>query len=312
MKFPKPLKKGDKVAILCPSTPTSKARVDRAEKAMISLGLNPVMFPSCYAYHGHLSGTDQLRANDINEAFTDPSIKGIICLKGGSGSTRLLNLLNYDQISKHPKVFIGFSDITALHVAFNQKCDLATFHGPMASSDVFTDENHPYYHDDYTMESFITNIMSEGFKGVLKNPVGENFETLYPGKCSGELIGGNLSLLAATLGSPFEINTKGKIIFIEEIAEPNYKIDKMLTSLALAGKFEDCQGIILGSFTDCQPEVKGFGGSDLDLTTIFREVLVPFEKPILGNLRAGHNYPQPTLAFGRVIKLDASKQTIEF
>ena len=86
----------------------------------------------------------------------------------------------------------------------------------------------------------------------------------------------------------------------------------MLTSLALAGKFEDCQGIILGSFTDCQPEVKGFGGSDLDLTTIFREVLVPFEKPILGNLRAGHNYPQPTLAFGRVIKLDASKQTIEF
>ncbi len=312
MQYPNPLKKGDKVAILCPSTPTTEIRVQKSEAAMKALGFEPVMYPSCYAQHGHLSGSDALRAKDLNDAFLDDAIKGIICLKGGSGATRLLNLLNYDQIAKHPKVFIGFSDITALHMVLNQKCDLATFHGPMASSDVFISEDHACYQDAYTLESFRTNLMTSGFKGILKNPVGEDFMTLVPGKCSGELIGGNLSLLVSTLGSPYEIDTKGKILFIEEVSEPNYKIDKMLTALSLAGKFDDCEGIILGTFNDCIPENKGYGGTDLDLDTIFKEVLIPFGKPILANLRAGHNFPQPTLAFGRIVHLDATEQIIEF
>ncbi|GAU77819.1 LD-carboxypeptidase [Fusibacter sp. 3D3] len=312
MQFPNPLKKGDQVAVLCPSTPTNEMRVHKAEAAMKVLGFEPVMYPSCYAYHGHLSGSDALRAKDINDAFLDDRIKGIICLKGGSGATRLLKLLDYEQIAKHPKVFMGFSDITALHIVLNQKCDLATFHGPMASSDVFVDEDHACYQDMYTLESFRANLMTLGFKGILKNPIGEDFITLVPGKCSGELIGGNLSLLISTLGSPYELDTKGKVLFIEEVSEPNYKIDKMLTALALAGKFNDCEGIILGTFSDCNPESKGYGGTDLDLDTIFREVLMPFGKPILANLRAGHNFPQPTLAFGKVIHLDATEQIIEF
>ncbi len=313
MRYPTPLKSGDKIAIICPSTPTSRERVDKAEQAMKDLGFIPVMYPSCYAYHGHLSGPDQLRVKDINDAFSDENIQGIICLKGGSGSTRLLNDIDYDIVKKNPKVFLGYSDITALLTVFNQNCDLVTFHGPMASSDVFTDSADKNYLDPYTVESFKANIMTHGFKGILKNPEGETFKTLVAGSCEGLLCGGNLSLLTATLGSPYEIDTKGKILFMEEVNESNYNVDKMLTALALAGKFHDCAGIILGTFSHCEPELKqSYGGHDLTLETIFDEVLAKYQKPILANLRAGHNFPQPTLAMGALVRLDSEKQIIEF
>lgn len=313
MNYPKPLQIGDHVAVISPATPTHPDKVKLAEKALIQMGLVPVMYPSCFAYHGHLSGTDQMRAKDINDAFVDPNIKGIICLKGGSGSTRLLNMLDYERIKLNPKIFIGFSDITALHLALAQKCDLVTFHGPMAASEVFIDQHSDHYQDPYTLNSFKINLFTEGFKGLLHNPIDQPFITYHPGVCTGPIIGGNLSLLTATLGSPYEIQTKGKILFIEEIDEPVYKIDKMLTSLVLSGKISDCEGIILGTFSGCRREPKeSYGGQDLSLDEVISEVLIPSGKPIIGNLRAGHNYPQPTLAFGVPVKLNATQGQIEY
>ena len=125
---------GDKVAIIAPSSATDLKSVENGEKKIRALGLAPVMFPTCYTNYGHLSASDEERVKDINDAFKDKTIKGIICLRGGYGATRILDLLDYEMIASNPKAFVGFSDITALHTAFNQICNMVTFHGPMAAT----------------------------------------------------------------------------------------------------------------------------------------------------------------------------------
>lgn len=304
MNKPTHLKKGDQVAIIAPSSSAPLDFVENAERAVQKMGLVPVMFPSCFAEHGHLSGTDKLRANDIQTAFSNPTIKGIVCLKGGYGTPRLLDLLDYDAIKSTPKVFIGYSDITALHIALNQNSNMITYHGPMASAGWVSNLDH------YTKMYLEKALFSNEPLGSIDNPEGSELELLVHGQASGQLIGGNLSLLVSTLGSPYEIDTRGKILFIEDTHEQVYKIDRMLTSLKLAGKFTDCAGIILGTWSDCNPEFKYNKQKDLDLDLVFDEIIVPMDKPTLKNFRMGHNYPQPTLPLGAIIHIDTSNKTI--
>ncbi len=306
MNKPNSLKKNDKVAIIAPSSSADHKRVEKAKKAIEKLGLIPILYPSCYEKHGHFSGTDKIRAKDINDAFNSPEIKGIICLKGGYGTPRLLPLLNYENIKKNPKVFIGYSDITGLHIAFNKICNMVTYHGPMAAAGLINNT------DDYTMKYFNDALFSKEPIGTFNNPDNEEITTLVKGNVTGEIIGGNLSLIVSTLGSKYEIDVKDKILFIEDVHEPNYKIDRMLTSLSLANKFKDCAGIILGTFTGCEPEFRNGVQKDLDLNVIFNEIIVPFNKPTILNFRAGHNYPQPTFPFGVKINLNATEKTVKF
>ncbi|MCD6435590.1 MAG: LD-carboxypeptidase [Clostridiales bacterium] len=303
---PNALKKGDKVAIISPSSPTTKEKVKKAVLAVEKIGLIPIIYPSCLSHYGHLSGTDNIRAKDIDDAFADKEISGIICLKGGYGTPRLLNLIDYENIRKNPKYFIGYSDITTLHITLNKICDLVTYHGPMAASG-WIDKL-----DDYTLKYLEKSLFNNEPLGIIKNPKGEEIKTLYPGICNGKIIGGNLSLLVSTLGSPYEIDTKGKILFIEEISEKNYTIDRMFMSLDLSGKFSDCNGIILGTFLNCTPDITADKFKDLDLITIFNEIIGKHKKPTIYNFRAGHNYPQPTFPFGVNVKLNADNGTIEF
>jgi len=310
---PKPLHEGDRVAIIAPSSATDLQSVVNAEIRIKAMGLNPVMYPTCYTRYGHLAATDEERAKDVNDAFSDDSIKGIICLRGGYGTPRILDMLDYDMIKLNPKIFVGFSDITALHLAFNQICRMVTYHGPMAAASYGKIEDDHVDFEKYTYESLCNNIFTNKAIGLCKNPENEELQTLVGGIAEGELIGGNLSLLVSTLGSPYELDTKGKILFIEDVGEPIYKIDRMLTSLALAGKFNDCEGVILGTWIDCEREKKGYeGGYDLPLEEVFENTLVKFNKPIITNFRAGHNYPQPTMAFGTHVKIDADKKEIIF
>lgn len=268
------------------------------------------MYPSCYAYHGHLAGNDDLRLKDLHDAFESPRIKGIICLKGGSGATRLLPRLDFEMIKRHAKIFIGYSDITALLTSIQQNCGFVTYHGPMATSEIFIDPQHQ--DDHYSLNSFWDHLTTAGgFHGQIYNPKGEELTSLHQGICEGMLTGGNLSLLAAGLGTPYEVDTKGKILFIEEIEEDMYKIDKMLTSLAQAEKFKDCVGIIFGTFSNCRQEIKNaYSGKDLDLLTIIEEVVMPYQKPILYNLRAGHNFPQPTLPIGGLLHMNTYEKKL--
>jgi len=310
---PKPLKAGDKVAIVAPSSASEPKAVKQAEMKIKAMGLEPVMFPTCYKSYGHLSAKDEERAGDVNNAFKDETIKGIICLRGGYGTTRILDLLDYEMIASNPKVFLGFSDITALHIAFNQICKMVTFHGPMAATNFARVKNDKVEFDEYSYQSLYKNIFTCETPGLYTNPKNETLKSLNSGQAQGLLTGGNLTLLTATLGSKYEIDTKDKILFIEEVGEPVYKLDRMLTSLALAGKFDDCAGIILGSFVKCEREKKAYeGGLDLTLEEVVDITLVKYKKPIIYNFKAGHSFPQPTMALGTLVRIDADKKEVEF
>ena len=312
LKRPIPLSKCDKVALIATSSPLPDDNIERGIDSILFLGLEPVVFPSCAKHHGYLAGKDVDRANDINTAFADESIKGIFCLRGGYGSTRLLNLIDFDMIKKNPKVFAGYSDITSLHVAITQKCGFITFHSPMP--------NTRYRQmDDFSLKSLTDNLFSNKPLGEVFNPPGEIITTIVPGICEGPVIGGNLSLLQGTLGSPYAVDTKGKILFIEEVGDAPYRVDRALTALALAGKFDDCAGIILGTFADCvPPDIETaepnslIAEGSLTLAQIFDEVVKPFNKPTILNFRSGHVYPQLTIPMGAQLKLDATDGRLVF
>ncbi len=346
---PKPLKSGDLVAIVAPGSPLSEEKLETAVRSVEFLGLRAQIYPSCRPDFKlpretgkplneellsgvalpYLSGPDFQRAKDIQAAFEDPEIKAIFCLRGGYGCSRILPLLNYEAIARNPKILLGYSDITALHTVINQRCGMVTFHGPMLN----TDWNEM---DPVSMESLRQALFSpEGQpKGIFlqagaapeKKPRSLNFlpeemhlRALLPGSAEGLSAGGNLTLLAATLGSPYEIDTLGKILFLEDVDLRPYQLDRAIQSLALAGKFRDCTGIVLCHFTDChgpgfppptQKEKVQSGESTLD--QIFYDILKPFGKPVLAGFPAGHSFPNLTVPLGVPTQINGKENKISF
>lgn len=299
MNKPKALQKGDTVGLIAPSSPVASAeKIEMAIQSLRRLGFNVAVGDSVGQKYGYLSGSDYIRAQDINKMFSDKSIAGIICIRGGYGSMRILDMLDYDMIRDNPKVFVGYSDITALHIAFNKFCDFVTFHGPMAESDMIND------FDDFTKSGFLKAVTSGHFPIELKNPPGHDIKSLSGGTARGMLIGGNLSLIASTLGTKYEINTVGRLLLLEDIGEEPYRVDRMLTQLKLAGKFDDLNGIILGNFKNCEAENPE---KSLSLMQIFEDILVPYGKPIIYNFMTGHCKPKITVPFGEYALLDADK-----
>lgn len=299
---PTPLKPGDKVALLAPSSPVPAEVLEKSIKSIEFLGLVPLVYESCRIHYGYLAGADKTRASDLNNAFADSSIKGIFCLRGGYGAMRLLPLLDFDMIRRNPKVFVGYSDITALHTVFNKICGFMTFHAPMPSTDYTI-------HSSYTVDSLKKNLFGCRPHRVY-NPEGKIMSVLTEGRAEGIVTGGNLSLLAGTLGSPYEINTKNKILFIEDVAEEPYLIDRNLTALSLAGKLNDASGIIFGIFADC--EAKDSSEESLMLHQIIEDIVLPCGKPAVWGFHAGHIYPQPVIPMGANTIIDTSKDYIEF
>ena len=302
--WPKPLCIGDKAAITAPASPVSDEILDTAVKSIKSLELEPVLTPSCWSHRGYLAGTDRQRADDFNHVFASDDIMAVFCLRGGYGSMRILPLIDFNIIKAHPKIMIGCSDITALHTAINNYCGFITFHGPMPSIG---------YNllDDYSLNSMKHILFHEKSPYSLENPVHEHIEILQPGNAEGILTGGNLSLLVSTLGSPYEINTNGKILFIEETGESIYRLDRLLTALSLSGKFRDCEGIIFGTFTECSRSESKTAAAEPtiendspDITDVINEVVLPWGKPTFFNLRSGHIYPQCTLPLGAYVKIN--------
>jgi len=307
MKLPKKLCAGDTVAVVSPASPLKYDHLEKVAHLFKLLNLNPVYFPSVYKRHGHLSGIDSVRAKDINDAFADENIKGIFALRGGYGTPRILNLIDYEAIINNPKIFIGFSDITALHLAINKKANLVTFHGPNAFCEDIV--NHPRA---YTISQLNRCLFDHTPLGLYVAPENEPLSIINGGKCSGQIIGGNLSMLVSTLGSPYEVDTRGKILFIEEVSEKNYTIDKMLMALDLSGKFKDCEGILLGTWHGCVPDHGSEDKIDGSLESIFKEILLKYNKPTLNNFRAGHVEPQFTIPLGTTIELDADQKKVVF
>lgn len=307
MQIPRVLTEGDAVAVIAPSSPIILENLPEVEAGIKSFGLIPKLFPSCYERHGHFAGSDALRLKDIHDAFADPDIKGILCLRGGYGTPRLLPYLDYAAIATTPKVFLGYSDITGLHCALNRLSKLVTFHGPMPSGDGFHKKKAPYAWDHLRRAMMCTAPL-----GIYEPPNGEPLITVKGGSAVGQLIGGNLSLLETAAGSPYGLDARDKILFIEEVSEPHYVIDRMLTSLALHGILDACAGVILGTWNDCKAEHGSQNKIDLPLETVFEEIFAPYAIPIVNNFRAGHVSEQFTLPFGTRVRLDATRGEVEF
>ena len=295
---PKPLFPGARVALIAPSSPVPEAtQVEESAACLRAYGLEPVLYPTCLEHYGYLSGSDQARAQDVMDAFTDTSIDGIFCIRGGYGAQRILPLLDFDRIQANPKWFAGYSDVTALHSMLNDVCGFVTYHTPMPSTEIRRGL------DEYT-EEYLRKAMFGTLTGSL--PSASPVQVLSPGRAEGPLVGGNLSLISSSLGTPYEIQTKGKILFLEDVDEAPYRIDGMLNHLRLAGKLADCAGILLGYYTDCaasKPELS------LSLEQVFHDLL-PTDKPVVAGYTCGHSRPTMSLPLGAQARLENGTLTI--
>ena len=299
MKCPKFLAKRDTIGLIAPSGPLRNIKIEEIKYELNKLGYEVKIGKSCYlSYKGYLSGRDEDRALDLEKMFLDKDVDAIMCVRGGYGCARILDLIDFTIIRDNPKIFIGFSDITALHIAINQICDLVTYHGIMAAS--------IKKWDCFTYSSLI-NALNFKDELILKNPCNEKLISIYDGSCEGKLIGGNLSLIVSTLGTKYEIDTKDKILFIEEIGEFTYKIDRMLNHLQMAGKFEDCRGIIFGEFTDCN---KAFD-KDYEILNLFQEIAIKNKKPTICNLKSGHCIPMVSIPLNMICQMKSVNEEIK-
>lgn len=303
---PKALSKGDTIGLISASGATPPEKLNAAIDSIEKLGFNVIVGETCRARHGYLAGSDELRAQDVNDMFRNPQVDGIFCIRGGYGATKILPRLDFAMIQANPKVFAGYSDVTALHIAFNQQCKFVTYHTPMPSTEFITQNM-----DQYTWDSFRKQVMATDNNDLLLNPAQQPMTTLVSGKATGQLIGGNLTLVTASLGTPYEIDTKGKILFLEDIDESEQRVDRMLTQLKLAGKLDDAAGLLLGAWTNCGPENPKHPDHSLSLQTIFEEILTPLQKPILMDLACGHCLPTMSLPLGRTIIVHAETQKIK-
>ena len=285
MNIPKSLKRFDKVGLIAPSGPlpenTAKLGIDAIKK----LGFIPVVGKYACENNGYLAGKDEQRAEDFNAMFADKSIKGIICLRGGYGAIRILDKINWDIVKQNPKVFVGYSDITALHIAINQKTSLITYHGPMPTTELIHKKL-----DKLTFASLKQNIYGKTPKELDLNRY--TIKTLIRGSFSGKLVGGNLTTIVSTLGSEYEINTENCILFLEDISEPLYKVDRMLIQLKICGKLKNVSAVILGDFIDEN------GEKMKEVNEVFKDILQPLGIPCLYNLPCGHSFPTITLPLG--------------
>lgn len=302
MRKVKALRPGDTVGLIAPSSPAPLDDLEKAVAAITDLGFNVKVGASCYESYGYMAGPEEIRAQDIHAMFNDPKINGIFCVRGGDGAIRLPRLIDMGLISKNHKVFLGYSDITILHLMFNLHGQFCTFHGPMPSTDMIKDSFHGYEKDH-----LLKAICDDEPIGELKPYDGAlPMQTLVGGTAEGRIIGGNTSLICALMGTPWEIDTKNRILILEDIDEPLYKIDRMLTQLLLGGKLEAASGIVLGQFTNIthkDPE------RTFTLDKIFEDVVAKAGKPTLINGYFGHGEKKVTLPLGARAVIDGANSS---
>ncbi len=302
---PRRLKQGDLVALITPGSYAPDAQIEKAVKNLEEMGFRVALGQNIRAKYGYVAGQDEQRLKDLHWAFSNPEVNAIWCARGGYGCTRLLPAINYDLIRQNPKVFIGYSDITALHLAFLQRSGLITFHGQVAQSKL----------TPYTLEHFLPVLMEGKARHViaLHTEYQEHEDQLYRfapmrnGVVRGELAGGNLTLLAAMAGTEFGLNAKGKLVFMEDIEEKPYRVDRMLTQLRQASQLDQAAGFALGIFAGCGPEADE---DSLSLYDAVNDRLGSLNLPSAYGFSFGHVSHQCTLPQGIRAELDTVAKTI--
>lgn len=303
--LPPRLQPGDTLGILAPaSAPPDPNSLDRAVAALEKLGFRIRLAPNVRKRWGFLAGGDRERASDLMRLFADPKVNAILCVRGGYGTARLLPLLDYAVLRSHPKIFVGYSDITSLHCAFLTRANLVSFHGPMLNSD-FVNDDMPRS----TVNSFLR-LLGEPvpYGSIAQGYRRRTVEILRRGTARGPLIGGNLTLLCTTVGTPWQPEFKERILFLEDLAEEPYRMDRMLTHLLNAGLLQQVAGIAIGINKDCvDPKAKRAKEYRQTLEDVFRDRLWPLKIPVLIGLPFGHVPQNATLPVGGEALLDANR-----
>jgi muramoyltetrapeptide carboxypeptidase len=303
---PRALRAGDTVGLITPSSYVSDPdRLALAEHTLKYFDLKPKFGKNVRKRNGYLGGSTPERLDDLHSMFADPSVNAVFAIRGGYGSAQLLDRIDYSLLRKNPKIFLGYSDITALHLAIQKRAGMVTFHGPVALSGF----------SEYTQKNFRRALFETAPLGAVTNPSEANplrpahtLRTIRPGKARGPLVGGNLTLISTTMGTPFEIETRGRILLLEDVDEQPYSIDRMLTQLRLAGKFDGVAGVIFGECNACRPrDYKPAFESTLSLGEVLDEILGQLPVPVLSGLTFGHTDDQLTLPLGVMAALDADK-----
>jgi muramoyltetrapeptide carboxypeptidase len=295
---PAALRPGDAIAVVAPASNLKADYLARGVAELERLGFRAKYEPGILYKARYTAGDDKRRAAELTHAFADPEIKAVWAARGGYGSMRLFKLLGDDLIARSPKVFIGYSDMTALSLYFYRRFGWVTFHGPMAAKDLAGGEEH------YDRETLINAVTCASPLGEIKSNNTEMLHRGAGGRITGRLLGGCLSLIAAMMGAPYELDTRGSILFLEDTATRPYAIDRMLQQLKLAGKFDEVRGIVFGEMTDCiQHADQGYRIQD-----VLAECTADLNIPVMFGLPSGHS-PRGnlTLPLGVTATLDASR-----
>lgn len=295
---PKRLQKGDIIGIISPSSPPDPESLEKSLAFLEELGLKWKFGKHAKKINGYLAGTDAERLEDLHDMFKDPEIKGIICSSGGYGAARFTDQIDLQLMQENPKVFWGFSDITFLHTAMGLYSNLVTFHGPMLGPNIGQD----------TFEVLSGKMFQQLFEPMELHytEAVSPLETISPGVAEGELVGGNLSLLTRGIGTKYEIDTKGKLLLIEDIGEEPARIDGLLNQLRMTGKLADAAGIIVGDFARTETKKRWTLTLDEVLEYYFKDL----GKPVVKGFKIGHCEPHFAVPLGVKAKLDGNQKTL--
>ena len=296
--YPPALQEGDTVALISSASHAhNNADITKAKQRLEALGLHVIDGKSIRLKDAYFAGPDSMRAEDINNMFANPIIKAIFEVRGGWGSARLLEDIDFNIIKANPKIFMGFSDITTLLLAINKKTGLVTFHGPMAAS---------YDWTKYTVRQ-IKDILFKKLAVTLQNPKNKETRTITPGTTQGEIIGGNLSVILSMVGTPYLPSFKGKVLFVEDVGEEMYKVDRMLNQLKQMGALSELKGFIFGTCAHCTKKVSG----SFSLTELLDHYIAPLNIPSFSGAMIGHQSDMLVIPEGATVKLDANAGTIQ-
>lgn len=307
--YPAALRPGDTIAVVAPAGNLDPERIELARKRLSRMGFHVRIPRDLYRKRGYLAGSDEARAEELVAAFRDPAVQAIFPGTGGYGVTRILDRLDYDVIRANPKILFGFSDITGLHLAIGRKTGLITFHSPVLMYGLGSRENLTDFSAEYLWRPVLYKsyfdwagaLLEPGYTYYIPPDVAR-VRTLVGGKARGRLIGGNLSLVSALMGTPYEIETDGRVLFLEDVNEEPYRIDRFLSQLRLAGKFDRVAGVILGAFTGCETKK---GSNSLSLAQVLNDYFADLPVPVIANFPAGHARQNAALPMNALVELDA-------
>ena len=301
---PSRLRPGDLIGLVSPASPIADpSRIDKGVRYLESLGYRVEIAPSVLKNHGYLAGTDEERAGDLHAFFARKDVRAIMCIRGGYGTPRLLRLIKYRLIASNPKIFVGYSDLTSLQLAIWKRTGLVQFHGPMVGVDM-ADEM-----DAFTEGLFWQTVTAASRVGTIALPDPQP-TALTGGKARGRLLGGNLALLVSSMGTRYFPDLRDALLYLEDIGEEPYRVDRMLFQLLNAGILHGVSGILAGQFTDCGP--KDTTKPSFSVDEVFRQIADLTGRPFLARLPFGHESRKMTIPLGITARVDASRGTIEY